>query len=121
MVLATVPAAPPTRKKHRATSWPAPISAKVPYLLASTLICSAFWFVSNLPVAIIAFQYPDKRAGSEKDSRLLAERSFPQTQPSGTRQSAKNNLRHSGYGSHSPGQPGQFLPLFYLRRRDGLG
>src|ERR1043165_1259198 len=60
MVLATVPAAPPTRKKQRATSWPAPISAKVPYLLASTLICSAFWFVSSLPVVIIALQYPDK-------------------------------------------------------------
>ena len=30
MVLATVPDAAPTRKKRRATSCPAPISAKVP-------------------------------------------------------------------------------------------
>ena len=30
MVLATVPAAPPTEKNQRATSWPAPISANVP-------------------------------------------------------------------------------------------
>ena len=36
------PAAAPTRKNHRATSWPAPISAKVPYLIASRLIRSAF-------------------------------------------------------------------------------
>ena len=42
MVLATVPAAPPTRKNQRATSWPAPISAKVPYLLGSRLSASAF-------------------------------------------------------------------------------
>src|SRR5439155_7003803 len=41
-----VPAAPPTRKNHRATSCPAPISAKVPYLVGSRLTCSAFWWVS---------------------------------------------------------------------------
>ena len=32
MLLAMVPAAPPTRKNQRATSCPAPISANVPYL-----------------------------------------------------------------------------------------
>src|SRR5262245_10564132 len=42
MVLATVPAAPPTTKNQRATSWPAPISAIVPYLLLSRLSASAF-------------------------------------------------------------------------------
>src|SRR5437867_2468401 len=46
MDFATVPAAPPTRKNHRATSCPAPISAKVPYLVGSRLTCSAFWCVS---------------------------------------------------------------------------
>src|SRR5436305_8579898 len=46
MVLAIVPAAPPTKKKRRATSWPAPISANVPYFSASILIWSAFRFVS---------------------------------------------------------------------------
>src|SRR5580765_5299922 len=45
MVLATVPAAPPTTKNHRATSWPAPISAIVPYLLLSRLRDSAFCLV----------------------------------------------------------------------------
>src|SRR4029450_4207247 len=42
MVLATVPAAPPTTKNQRATSWPAPISAIVPYFLLSRLSASAF-------------------------------------------------------------------------------
>src|SRR5471032_1031301 len=45
MVLATVPEALPTRKNQRATSCPAPISANVPYFLASRLICNAFSFV----------------------------------------------------------------------------
>src|ERR1043165_3216231 len=42
IVLATVPDAPPARKNQRAVSWPAPISAKVPYLRMSRLIWSAF-------------------------------------------------------------------------------
>ena len=46
MILAMVPAA-PDRKNQRTTSCPAPISAKVPYQLASWLICSAFWWVST--------------------------------------------------------------------------
>src|SRR5581483_5953015 len=41
-----VPAAPPTWKNQRTTSWPAPISAIVPYHLGSRLIRSAFWWVS---------------------------------------------------------------------------
>src|SRR4029453_4399092 len=45
MVLATVPAAPPTTKNPRAPSWPAPISAIVPYLLLSRLRASAFCLV----------------------------------------------------------------------------
>src|SRR5206468_6070880 len=49
MVLAIVPAAPPTRKNRRATSWPAPISAKVPYLVTSRLIWRAF---SSVPISI---------------------------------------------------------------------
>ncbi len=47
MLLAIVPAAPPTRKNQRATSCPAPISAKVPYLVLSRLIWTAFWCVSS--------------------------------------------------------------------------
>src|SRR5271166_2292393 len=46
MVLATVPAGPPTEKNQRATSWPAPISANVPYVFASRLSASAFCGVS---------------------------------------------------------------------------
>src|SRR3954463_5312865 len=46
MDFATVPAAPPARKNQRATSWPAPISAMVPYQRRSRLICSAFCSVS---------------------------------------------------------------------------
>src|SRR5213592_1833619 len=52
MVLATVPAAPPTRKNLRATSCPAPISAKVPYFAESKLIWSAF---SSVPISICGF------------------------------------------------------------------
>src|SRR5918998_456518 len=44
--LATVPAAPPARKNQRATSWPAPISAIVPYQRRARLICRAFCRVS---------------------------------------------------------------------------
>src|SRR4029453_19426830 len=43
IVLATVPAAPPTAKNHRPPSWPAPISAMVPYQARSRLSWSAFW------------------------------------------------------------------------------
>src|SRR5206468_3498207 len=42
IVLATVPAALPTEKNQRATSWPPPISANVPYARASRLSASAF-------------------------------------------------------------------------------
>src|SRR5215472_13987271 len=45
MVLATVPDAPPTRRNHRATSWPAPISAKEPNIVGSRFSESAFWCV----------------------------------------------------------------------------
>src|SRR5580658_6278887 len=43
--LAIVPEAPPAWKNSRATSWPAPISANVPYFGTSRLIVSAFWVV----------------------------------------------------------------------------
>src|SRR5258708_36577634 len=46
MLLAIVPAAPPTRKNQRTTSCPAPISAKVPYQRGSRLILSALEWVS---------------------------------------------------------------------------
>ena len=41
MVLAIVPEAPPTLKKCLATSCPAPISAKVPYINSFKLILRA--------------------------------------------------------------------------------
>src|SRR5579862_2019750 len=47
MALAMVPAAPPTRKNQRATSWPAPISASVPYITGSRLTFSALKCVST--------------------------------------------------------------------------
>jgi hypothetical protein len=43
--LAIVPAAAPTRKNQRATSWPAPISAKTPYHSGLRLIDRAFFAV----------------------------------------------------------------------------
>src|SRR5205085_2947938 len=55
IVLATVPAAPPTWKNRRATSWPAPISANVPYFFASRFIWNAFL---SVPRSISAFTFP---------------------------------------------------------------
>src|SRR6476660_3479300 len=46
MLLAIVPAPPPTRKNQRTTSCPAPISANVPYQRGSRLIFNAFECVS---------------------------------------------------------------------------
>src|SRR6185436_623221 len=50
IALAIVPAAPPTRKNQRATSWPAPISANVPYFSGSRLTCRAFECVLSASV-----------------------------------------------------------------------
>src|ERR1700753_869255 len=47
MDLATVPEAPPTTKNQRATSCPAPISAKEPKVDVSRLKVSALWWVSG--------------------------------------------------------------------------
>src|SRR3954447_10729547 len=46
MVCATVPEAAPTVRNHRATSCPAPISAKLPKIASSRLIASALACVS---------------------------------------------------------------------------
>src|SRR2546426_588568 len=54
MVLATVPAAPPTEKNQRATSWPPPISANVPYFVASRFSASAFCRVLEAVLSMIA-------------------------------------------------------------------
>src|SRR5207247_5146691 len=61
--LAIVPAAPPTRKNQRATSCPAPISAKLPYFVVSRLIWSAFWFVLGISRCILTrlFRNPASR------------------------------------------------------------
>src|SRR3954471_6244908 len=68
MVLAIVPEAPPTWKNRRATSWPAPISANVPYLLASRLIWNAFLFV---PTSISAFMSV-QHCGHLRASQIVA-------------------------------------------------
>src|SRR6266850_7823702 len=47
MVLATVPDAPPTTRNQRATSWPAPISAKEPKVDGSRFRVSALRWVSS--------------------------------------------------------------------------
>src|SRR5580700_9247632 len=47
MVLATVPEAPPTIRNQRATSCPAPISAKEPNAAASRLRASALRWLSS--------------------------------------------------------------------------
>src|SRR6185503_9953488 len=65
MLLAIVPAAPPTRKNQRATSWPAPISAKVPYLLESRLMCSAFWCVSKTSRFVMPESYGENATRDE--------------------------------------------------------
>ena len=59
MDLATVPAAPPTRKNQRTTSWPAPISAIVPYQRGSRLMRSAFWCVSDCCAMSSVMPLPD--------------------------------------------------------------
>ena len=69
MVLAIVPAAPPTRKNQRTTSWPAPISAKVPYQRGSRLIRSAFCSVSapssscDITITTVSVRARDRPAG----------------------------------------------------------
>ena len=55
MLLAMVPAAPPTRKNQRTTSCPAPISAKVPYHCASRLTLRALLWVSTDSVVKLLF------------------------------------------------------------------
>src|ERR1051325_1030665 len=69
MVLAMVPAAPPTRKNQRATSCPAPISAKVPYLVGSRLICRAFWCVPVIS-RFMQRQYKPAAVPDERNLRL---------------------------------------------------
>src|SRR5919108_114369 len=67
MLLAIVPAAPPTRKNQRATSCPAPISANMPYLVLSRLIWTAFWCVSSRVVGAGAGQGAEIRAATVGD------------------------------------------------------
>src|SRR6266478_1732907 len=67
IVLATVPEAPPTRKNQRPTSWPAPISANVPYLVASRLMWRALW-----PVSVISWSSILGIAISQRANQILA-------------------------------------------------
>src|SRR5207253_4837278 len=50
----SVPEAPPTTRNQRATSCPAPISAKEPKVDGSRFRVSAFWWVSSFSVEGIA-------------------------------------------------------------------
>src|ERR1044072_1013722 len=64
IVFATVPEAPPAWKNTRATSWPAPISANVPYLRSSRLIVSALRLVvSNSFFSLMVMDYEVRGAG----------------------------------------------------------
>src|SRR5216117_2674972 len=95
MVLAIVPAAPPTRKNRRATSWPAPISAKVPYLVASRLIRRAF---SSVPISISgSIQFLLRRF------LIAANRGSLQ----GAAAWAAVDFRHDGWEAVSPWRPAQ--------------
>src|SRR5207248_467553 len=73
MVLATVPAAPPTEKNQRATSCPPPISANDPYVLASRLSASAFSRVVSGTFSIVKDSLNDCVGGAW--SRLSSIRS----------------------------------------------
>src|SRR3984885_4815879 len=61
--LAIVPDAPPAWKNSRATSWPAPISANVPYFGTSRLIVSAFWVVVRSSLFSFTHETLAKAAG----------------------------------------------------------
>src|ERR1043165_5375804 len=63
IVLATVPAAPPTEKNQRATSCPPPISARVPYLVASRFSASAF---CRVPEGVVSMLTPSFDATSRR-------------------------------------------------------
>src|SRR5258705_10176953 len=66
IVLATVPAAPPALKNERATSCPPPISAMVPYVLASRFSASAFCRVPSVALFIM-----DLLQDSHRHKRLV--------------------------------------------------
>src|ERR1700682_6368408 len=68
-----VPAAPPTRKNQRATSWPAPISAMVPYGLLSRLSAKAFWRVpvGSVSIAPIVCDRPRARNPESSASSVI--------------------------------------------------
>src|SRR5437870_11379787 len=95
IVLAMVFAAPPTRKNRRATSWPAPISANVPYLLTSKLIWRAFlsvptsisgfiqllWRRSPIVANLATGLRPVYASYDETATAALARRSSPESSP----------------------------------------
>src|SRR5438876_7052806 len=87
IVFATVPAAPPARKNQRATSCPAPISAKVPYLAASRLIQSALSCVLRAGLAGRVFcrdvtETPTEPPWRAPDVSLIGWQPFRLTVPS---------------------------------------
>src|SRR5215467_11460032 len=75
MVFATVPEAAPTRRNHRATSCPAPISAKEPNVDGSRFTVSALWWVSSFGAVAIAgsiFEFPQRCEAIESTPKRKA-------------------------------------------------
>src|SRR4051812_38457470 len=97
MVLATVPAAPPTWKNQRATSWPAPISAKVPYRFASRLIWSAFWLVSTFS-SFMSFGFPHVAAPRYQDT--YGGGGYPERRPTWIGKERKSAFGQPPFRSH---------------------
>src|SRR5437762_1544797 len=99
MVFATVPAAPPTAKNHRATSWPPPISAKVPYFAGSRLSATAFCRV--LEAASSMMERPEnRRQHPATPSRRLSTPVLPEVRV-GERPSAGVELSRFAVAGHS--------------------
>src|SRR5437773_11138441 len=99
MVFATVPAAPPTAKNHRATSWPPPISAKVPYFAGSRLSATAFRRV--LEAASSMMERPEnRRQHPATPSRRLSTPVLPEVRV-GERPSAGVELSRFAVAGHS--------------------
>src|SRR6266404_747423 len=70
MVLATVPEAPPTRRNQRATSCPAPISAKEPKIVGSRLRGRALRCVSMCTACGMTATPTDQARDEHRDVEL---------------------------------------------------
>src|SRR5438477_2745398 len=130
MVLAIVPAAPPTRKNQRATSCPAPISANVPYLPGSRLMWSAFWSVSGTSRLIsnalfMKFPFSQRRFHRARIGQLCRHFHFAHWTRAGRRRRQALRLRCAHGVLHNLGQPGERLhrrrAVAHASRREQVG